>query len=311
MRVSPQEAINFLLNGAVVALPTETVYGLAACIHSRSAIEKIYSLKKRPLNNPLIVHLADPADLRDFIVETPPNLKELMDRFFPGPLSIIVSIDTDKIPSIARSGLSTAAFRVPTHPIVRSIIRTTGPLVMPSANLSGKPSATDPEAVECDFGKDFPVVDGGETQEGLESTVLAFKEGRWWIARLGAITPAEFAETLGYVPLNWTTSRGMTSPISPGQLFKHYSPNALLKLVEQPMELEGIVVGFSDRRYPRASSVYYLGSLKNPNGVAANLYRILRKLDQDQVQEAVIDMDMPYTGLWSTIRDRLEKAADS
>lgn len=220
-------------------------------------------------------------------------------------MTLVLPINENTIPEIVRAGLTTAAFRIPSHPLTRQLLQLTGPLVMPSANLSGKPSATKSDHVENDFGKDFPVLEGEICQHGIESTILIYKENRWEIGRLGAIS-AEMLETiLGYLP---TISEKKENPLCPGQLYRHYAPNANLRMEPfLPEECETIL-GFTDRAYGK-HRIFYLGNSINPSEVAQNLYQVLRQLDEEKIKEAWVDMNFPHHGLWKSIRERLEKAA--
>jgi len=308
MRVTIDQAVSLLREGKVVALPTETVYGLAASVSSEGAINQVYSLKGRPAKNPLILHISSIDQLRPYLLSSPPELDRLVSAFWPGPLTLVLAVNADKIPERVRSGLKTAAFRVPGHALTREVIARVGPLVMPSANLSGKPSSTDSEHVEHDFGSDFPVLDGGRTAHGLESTILTYLDERWWIARLGAISAERLAEVLGYKPQVLQQREG-DLPIAPGQLYRHYAPNTRLVPLQEVPGYRGIVLGFADREYPKAARVIVMGALGDPEGVASNLYGVLRQLDEESIVEAAIDLQLPEGGLWPAILDRLRRAA--
>lgn len=309
MIISLENAISLLSAGHVVALPTETVYGLAAAISHPGAIHKIYALKGRPSNNPLIVHLATPEQLNAYVRELPPMTDALIEHFWPGPLSIV--LPAKDVPPEATGGLTTAAFRIPDFPLTRKIIEKTGPLVMPSANLSGKPSGTSLKDLEEDFGQEFPMVDGGLRPGGIESTVIHYLEGRWHIIRRGTISAEQLAEVLGEEPPFLTTTSD--KPTCPGQLYRHYAPHAKLQLIEdfekEAKEVSGVVLGFSDRSYPHAKQVISLGPLSDPYAVAQNLYYSLRECDRQRLQEVWVDFDIPRGGLWETLRERIIKAA--
>lgn len=307
MRLSLNEASKLLLNGHVVAVPTETVYGLAAALNQPKAIDTIFAIKRRPSGNPLIIHVPETKVIESFSRELPDRFHDLANVFWPGPLTMVLPIDTTKVPEKVRANLPTAAFRVPRHPVAHELLQRTGSLVMPSANLSGKPSATKPEHVEKDFGDHFPIVDGGGCKCGLESTIIYFNNSQWQIIRLGAIAPEQFLPILGYVP-KIQINNGKA--ICPGQMYRHYAPNAYLRLCEKGEKLSEVVIGFSDRTYPKATRVITLGDTHNPEIVAEVLYSILRQLDQEGIMEAHVDMDFPSTGLWTTIRERLQKAAN-
>ncbi len=311
-RLSLSEAVLALQEGEVVAVPTETVYGLAASLRHPEAIAHLFALKGRPLANPLIIHLADVSELEAYLSDRPPGFTPLAKAFWPGALTCVLPIHPERIPSLVRAGLPTAGFRIPSPLLTRSLLQATGPLVMPSANLSGRPSATCPEHVEEDFGSDFPVLDGGRCPKGVESTILFYQGVEWVILRLGALSPESFEPVLGYQPRVITKQPGM--PLCPGQLFRHYAPRARLWLgKERPKrenaEERAFVLGFKERDYP-GCRVIMLGSLKDPGEVAENLYRCLRQLDQEGAAEAWVDSDFPRDGLWQTIHERLERAGE-
>ena len=308
MRVSLTEASDILMESQVVAIPTETVYGLAASLSYCEAIDQIFTLKKRPNDNPLIIHLYDANQVCYFTQKLPENFELLAEAFWPGPLTLVMPINPELVPMNVRAGLPTGAFRVPNHPLTLEVLNRVGPLVMPSANLSGRPSATRREHVEADFGDDFPVLDGGFCGHGVESTILYLSDGKWQITRLGAISAEEFAPVLGYVPELKLTPPGEV-PICPGQIYQHYSPRANLQLEPKtpPVDAQAIV-GFSDRDYPSNFRLFTMGPSTDPVKVAENLYAVLRKLDRDQIQTAWVDMDFPRQGLWATVAERLFKA---
>lgn len=313
MRISLETASVLLKEGKVVAVPTETVYGLAACLSNEDAIRHIYTLKGRPANNPLIIHLPDVEQISAFCTQEIPNFLPLATAFWPGPMTLVIPIDYQSIPSIARAGLSTAAFRIPKHPGVRELIRCTGPLVMPSANLSGRPSSTCAEHIESDFGKNFPVYDGGKCTYGLESTILAYESGQWKIARQGALSQEMFAPALGYFPpIEGQTPSANTSPLCPGQLFRHYSPKAALHLLSHiPSDLKGVLLGFANRQYPATCRLISLGDLEHPYQIAEVLYAALRQLDEEKIEKAYVDMAFPCKGILATITERLSRAASA
>lgn len=306
MRVSLSDAAILLKSGHVVAVPTETVYGLAACVTSPEAIAHIFSLKGRPADNPLIVHVSSVEQVQSYFDVLPSDFHRLAEAFWPGPLTLILK-GASSIPEIARAGLPTVAFRVPHHPMTLALLDQVGPLVMPSANISGRPSATTPEHVEEDFGGRVPVLDGGACLSGVESTILYLEEDAWKIARLGALPQEAFVDVLGYIP----QQVGMKQvPVCPGQKYRHYAPKARLELVKGvPSTYQGAVIGFKDRRYHAASRVYSLGSSSNANEAVHHLYALLRQLDAEGVEQLMVDIDIPDDGLWLTLKERLSKAA--
>lgn len=308
MRISLSQASDLINAGQVIAVPTETVYGLAASLKFPTAIDQIFKLKGRPTNNPLIVHAANAYQVSKYLKSQPEDFVALAKAFWPGPLTLVLPVKESDIPYQARAGLPTAAFRVPNHSLALALLEWVGPLVMPSANLSGSPSSTHYEHVEADFGTEFPVLDGGACGHGVESTILYFVDGQWQIARLGAIPAEAFEMVLGYKPevyVNMCDSK----PLCPGQLYRHYAPKTKLRLSHALQSYDGVVVGFSDRHYLGAHKVYCLGPSKQPEVVAENLYATLRQLDIDKIESVIVDMDFPEENLWVTIGERLRRAA--
>lgn len=316
MHQSIEECAEQLLNNEVVGIPTETVYGLAASLKSPSAIAKIFAIKGRPSNNPLIVHLASAEELTTYVDKLPEMTHELALAFWPGPMTLVMPVKMDAIPEIARAGLTTAAFRVPNHPLTLAVLKLTGPLVMPSANLSGKPSATTAQHVETDFGITFPVLNGGSSKSGVESTILYWKEtngqGRWIVIRLGALPPEAFNAVLGYTPeIEREKKEILEKPLCPGQLYRHYAPQAELILVTEIPKEADVVIGFENREYPHAERLFYLGLSQDPHTATQRIYAILRQLDAEKIARAWVDMSFPAAGLWLTLQERLLKAAHS
>lgn len=308
MYVSIEEALKILKNGDLVAIPTETVYGLAACYDNPSAIQKIFSIKGRPSNNPLILHLSCPKEASIFIKQEPPCFKALTDFFWPGPLTLIVPALTEKLDPMIRAGLSTIALRIPSHPETLSLLKKTGPLVAPSANLSTRPSSTRYQHIVHDFGNDFPVLVGQEPGKGVESTILAFNGERWEIAREGACCASSLCQVLGYLPVKTATKS--EKPLCPGQCYRHYSPRKkLITSFESAPSQGDLILGYSDRNYTGAL-IYDLGSSSNPEEIAYRLYDGLRQIDQDErVLRGWIDMDLPQTDEFSTLLERMKKAS--
>ncbi len=306
MHIDISTAISLLKEGEVIGIPTETVYGLAAGLHQEKAIEKIFQLKKRPANNPLIIHTSSLEEILLLSCDVPAEAKALAEVFWPGALTIVLPCK-ENIPEKVRAGLPTAAFRIPNHPLTLNLLKAVGPVVAPSANLSGRPSATSPEHVEDDFGADFPVLNGGVCMRGLESTILGYHAGRWEVYRLGAIPAEAFFDVLGYIPGILKLRKG-ENPLCPGQLYRHYAPKARLALSKDFVPCE-VIIGYSDRAYPEDYKVFYLGRSDNPLEVSQTLYGILRKLDQLKIDSAWVDMRIPTGGIWSTIIERLQKAA--
>jgi len=223
--VTIEQAIELLKNGEVVAFPTETVYGLGADAWNPSAVKKVFEIKGRPADNPLIVHIADKASAGDFAAKIPEPAGRLMERFWPGPLTLIFGKRAEVL-DLVTGGLDTVALRWPDHPLSQQLLAGTGPLVAPSANRSGRPSPTKAAHVREDFGEEFPVIDGGSTRIGLESTVLDLSSEPYTIHRPGAVGREEIEEAVGKAVATLHAGSEATQPRSPGTKYSHYAPSA-------------------------------------------------------------------------------------
>lgn len=222
-----------LKNGEVVAFPTETVYGLGADAWNLGAVKKVFELKKRPADNPLIVHISNIKQVKNFASEVSDDAQKLMKTFWPGPLTLIFKKNQEVL-DIITAGLDTVALRWPQHPLSQQLIAQSGPLVAPSANSSGKPSPTKPEHIYEDFGDDFPVITAGETDIGLESTVLDISREPYQIYRPGAVSADEIKNAIGKeVKINTKSSADKTAR-SPGTKYSHYAPAAKVQWLEDP-----------------------------------------------------------------------------
>lgn len=203
MRITIDQAVSLLKAGQVVALPTETVYGLAACLSNQTAIAKVFHLKGRPDDNPLIVHVASVDQVFDLVASVPENFNKIL-KFWPGPLTVVLPANLKRVLEIVRAGLPTVAIRMPDQKQILKVISQTGPLVASSANFSGKSPAICAKQVETDFGKKFPVLDGGFCEKGIASTVICLHEvgtndrsPSWSCLREGAISFKELQKVLG------------------------------------------------------------------------------------------------------------------
>jgi L-threonylcarbamoyladenylate synthase len=231
MIVDLERAAELILQGEVVAMPTETVYGLAADAMNAEAVKKTFSLKNRPADNPLIVHISDMNQLNDLVRDIPPAARKLAETFWPGPLTLVLNKD-NKVPDVVSGGLSTVAVRMPAHPLALELIQKTGPLTAPSANRSGKPSPTRVGHVIEDFGNQIPVLDGGECEIGLESTVLHLANNTWEILRPGAVSKKMLENVLGSAVIE-NDDKDQQRPASPGIKYSHYKPNAKVIWIEK------------------------------------------------------------------------------
>lgn len=236
-----EKAAEFIKNGEIVGIPTETVYGLGADASNEDAVKRIFEAKGRPADNPLIVHLADFSSARDYTKNIPELAYRLADRFCPGPLTIVLP-KNEKIPMVTSGGLDTVGIRVPSHPVMKRIIEFSGcPIAAPSANTSGYPSPTSAEHVMRDMsGKIAAVVDGGQSEFGVESTVIAIEnENAVRILRPGCITREMLLEVCNDVIIDHAILHELESgqkAASPGMKYKHYSPKADIIMVESSID---------------------------------------------------------------------------
>ncbi len=306
-------AIELLRAGEVVALPTETVYGLAADALSDKAVVKIFETKERPHFDPLIVHLPSRPWLeRVALIEE--NMRSLVDQllehFWPGPLTLVMP-KTQIVPEIVTAGLTTVAVRMSAHPIFAEVIGQFGkPLAAPSANRFGRLSPTSAADVAQELSGRIPlIVDGGQTQHGIESTVIALRDGVMEVLRAGPITREELA------PFGEVRSASSGKTESPGQLPSHYRPATRLLLVED-------ITSVSVPRGQRYGALLWtdkpfsetfvesrrLSTTGNLREAAANLFRQLRELDHAGLDRIVAEA-LPEEGLGVAIMDRLRRAA--
>lgn len=324
-------AAALLRAGALVAFPTETVYGLGAHALDVEAVRRIFTAKGRPADDPLIVHVHDDSQLGQLAADVPPAVAALAARFWPGPLTIVLP-RSERVPTEVTAGLDTVAIRVPAHPIAHALIAAAAiPVAAPSANLFSRPSPTRAEHVLQDLdGRIDLVIDGGPTAVGVESTVLDLTEETPTILRPGAITLEMIHAVLPNARMRDVASRSDPGMKSPGQLAKHYSPRAPLTLYEGSPEAvvariaadvgqalaEGQRVGvLAANEDPLAASpvdglrVEKLGSERDLATIAANLYNALRLLDAEHVDLIVARSFGGDAGLGVTINDRLRRAA--
>lgn len=324
-------ATQLLLDGQVVAFPTETVYGLGAWAFSESGVARIYEAKGRPSDNPLIVHIAPGADLHSLVSSVPPAASALMQRFWPGPLTLIMPKGPAISPRIT-GGLDTVAIRMPAHPAAIRLLEVSGlPLVAPSANSSGKPSPTTARHVWEDLQGRIPLIlDGGPCGVGLESTVLDLTESRPVILRPGAITQAMLEAVIGPVEVDPAVRRNAlladhVKPKAPGMKYRHYAPKGKLIITDAtpeqmrawltpaaPQERVGVVATrqYLDKLQPdeRQVTAICLGDQDNTEELAAHLFGALRKADQ-QGLTLIYGQALPAEGLGEALMNRFIKAS--
>lgn len=317
--------------GKIVAFPTETVYGLGANALNSVAVERIFEAKGRPSDNPLIVHIADKEKVYELTESIPEKAVALMDKFWPGPLTLVFRKSTI-IPSIITAGLNTVAVRMPEHPVARELIRLSAiPVAAPSANVSGKPSTTTAQHVLQDLdGKIEVIVDAGSSRVGLESTVLDMTVEPPMLLRPGGVTPEQIEEIIGRIEIDKTILGRLNTdniPKCPGMKYKHYSPKAHVTLVRSEnidnqvrkiLDLaknkrhEGKKVGVcaTDQTINRYQGykVISMGNRDKPETIAANLFSILREFD-DMGIEVILAETIDEGGVGLAIMNRMIKAA--
>jgi len=307
-------AVDLLRKGDAVALPTETVYGLAANALNPIAVAKIFEVKKRPRFNPLIVHLPNREWLRR-IAELPPGDRQLIlklaDKFWPGPFTMVLP-KRKMIPDIVTAGLDTVAVRISAHRVFAEIVgELDEPLAAPSANRFGRVSPTTAQHVLDELEGRIPlIIDAGPTEHGLESTIITVQGGRIRILRRGPITAEQLSE---FANVNTVGSTPKIS--SPGQLPSHYAPKTPLKLIDtgetyfpQRHGRVGLLAWRPIKSSQRFAAVRQLSQEQDPLEAAANLFRYLRELDALGL-DLIAAERVPSRGLGAAIMDRLERAA--
>jgi L-threonylcarbamoyladenylate synthase len=302
--------------GGLVAMPTETVYGLAALATSDSAAASIFTAKGRPSFNPLIAHFADTAAAaREADLE--PRAARLAEAFWPGALTIVAKVSSScRISLLARAGLNSVALRVPSHPVARALIEATGaPLVAPSANRSGRVSPTRAEHVAADLdGRVDWILDDGPSPLGLESTIIACVGGTVRLLRPGAISREALEAALGEaIPAE--SGNDPSAPTAPGQLASHYAPRARLRLDaigigkgEAALDFGGVLVELREVQLIPAAARLDLSVAGDLEEAAAQLFSHLRALDATGAATIAV-APIPERGLGAAINDRLRRAA--
>lgn len=285
--------INLLKAGQIVAFPTETVYGLGADAWNLSAAQKVFDAKKRPADNPLIVHISSREMLQQFTDEVPENAEKLMNAFWPGPLTLIFRKKPDVL-DIVTGGLDTVAIRWPGHPLSQDIIARVGPLVAPSANSSGKPSPTKPEHIKEDFGEHFPIIEAGQTQIGLESTVLDVSVSPFRLYRPGSIGRNQIENIIEKAIVADQMPEGGQSPRSPGTKYSHYSPQARVQWLAEavPIQPEDSLY-LLHHRAPEETSENIIFYDADYEEMAHQLYDRFRQADQAGYKTIFIEPILP------------------
>ena len=324
-----KEASAVIRSGGLVAFPTETVYGLGGDATNPEASRKIYAVKGRPSDNPLIVHIADFSQLRNIVAEVPQEAEKLAEAFWPGPLTMILR-KNDVIPYETTGGLDTVAIRMPSHPVARAFLQDSGCMIAaPSANTSGRPSPTTAQHVWEDLhGKIEILLDGGPVGIGIESTIVDLSEERPMILRPGFITQEMLSAVLGDVGMDpgLASENSKQPPKAPGMRYRHYAPKADLTLVEGTMEeviskinaltreaqamgkSVGVLATEENKDCYVADHVIVIGQRQDEAEIARHLFDVLRQFDDLQV-DLIYSESFVAAGVGQAIMNRLLKAA--
>lgn len=299
--------VQLIKSGDVVAFPTETVYGLGADAWNRDAVQKVFDIKGRPADNPLIVHISDNRTVKDFAAEISDDAQKLMRHFWPGPLTLIFQ-KKDEVLDIVTAGLDTVALRWPKHPLSQELIALAGPLVAPSANTSGRPSPTKAEHVKKDFGDDFPVIDAGETEIGLESTVLDISKEPYQVYRPGAISARQIEEITGKKIFIADSSTKNTAAKSPGVKYSHYAPEASVQWLKEDPDKSDTLYLLHSRKYDQQKDniIHYQEDYRQ---MAHELYDRFRQADLEGFSSIAIEpLSKKNEELVPALINRIQKA---
>lgn len=303
-------AKQFLENGDVVSIPTETVYGLAGNALNPAAVTRIFTVKKRPAFDPLIVHVPSLEKAADYAARIPLQARKLAEKFWPGPLTLLLE-KKDIIPDLVTSGLPTVGLRSPNHPLTIALLRDLDfPLAAPSANPFGYVSPTTPEHVNAQLGPEIPyILDGGVCKVGIESTIVGFEDDQPIVYRVGGLPIEDIEAITGKVFLQpYSTS----NPKAPGQLKSHYAPSKKIVLGKMedllqkyPAHDTGLLTFQRDFNSPYQKILSPGGFMEE---AAQNLFAALRAFEQMPI-EIILAEEVPDHGLGRAINDRLRRAA--
>ena len=309
-----RQAAEIIKRGGIVAFPTETVYGLGADAFRPLAVARVFEVKRRPYFDPLIVHVANPSDVEELVKEIPSNAKKLIERFWPGPLTVVL-LKEENIPDIVTAGLPTVAIRMPKHPMTLSLIGLVGsPIVGPSANPFGYLSPTTAEHVRDQLGDqiDF-ILDGGPCEVGVESTIVSFFEKRPMLLRPGGVPLEEIESIIGKVEISPIEK---SRPSAPGMLPRHYAPRTPIVLDWNEKNLDlykdkniGLLAFKETENNLKFRAVEVLSKKGDIREAAANLFTAIRRLDALNL-DLIVAEPIPEIGLGRAIMDRLRRASE-
>ncbi|MGN6647066.1 MAG: L-threonylcarbamoyladenylate synthase [Cytophaga sp.] len=304
------QAKSILEAGKAVAIPTETVYGLAANALDAKAVAQIFSIKKRPTFDPLIVHTHSLEALQSFVLEIPEAAHLLANAFWPGPLTLLLP-KKPAIPDLVTSGLERVAIRIPNHPLTLRLLQSLDfPLAAPSANPFGYISPTTAQHVADQLGGDIEyILDGGAASIGVESTIVGWENGIATVLRVGGLSIDAIEEVIGPVQVQAVSS---SNPAAPGMLKSHYAPRIPMRagnIAEMIKEYSGkkIAILSFQQAYPTTAINYILSESGNLNEAAQHLFAAMRELDGTDA-DIILTEFVPATGLGLAINDRLKRA---
>jgi L-threonylcarbamoyladenylate synthase len=311
-----QQAVSLLQNDQLVAIPTETVYGLAGNIYSEKAITRIFETKKRPFFNPLIVHIPSTDALKNIVSELPEKAKLLAEAFWPGSMTLVLK-KKDNIPDLITAGKDTVAVRIPNHPLTLELLKAIPfPLAAPSANPFGSISPTKPEHVERYFKNQIgQVLDGGACTNGIESTIIGFENNKPVIYRLGALALEAIEAVVGPATI---MNKKEVNPDAPGMLDRHYAPttktyltNTIINDIKKHSGKRIGVLSFKTKINSKdVSAQIVLSRQGNMAEAASKLYDAMHDLDHQNL-DVIIAERFPDFGLGKSINDRLQRATFS
>ena len=308
-----KKAKKALKKNKLVAIPTETVYGLAGNAYDESALVEIFKLKNRPFYNPLIVHIRSASSISDVAIDIPESAMILAEKFWPGPLTLVLK-KQPHISDLITAGKDTVAVRVPNHPVALALLdKLDFPLAAPSANPFGSISPTNADHVFNYFGGKLEVIlDGGECEKGLESTIIGFENNQPVLYRHGSISSEEIEKITGKLS---TITNSEKTPNAPGMLSRHYAPNTATYLTNNVVELIkcfkgkriGILVFKNQINGKGIIHKEILSKSGDLNEAAKNLYAAMHRLDENNL-DVIIAERLPDIGLGKTMNDKLERA---
>jgi len=309
------QAAEIIRKGGIVAFPTETVYGLGADVFNPLAVARVFEVKRRPYFDPLIVHVANPNDVKELVKEIPSNAKKMIERFWPGPLTVVL-LREEGIPDIVTAGLPTIAIRMPDHPMALSLIKESKcPIAAPSANPFGYLSPTTAEHVREQLGDQVDLIlDGGPCPVGVESTVVSFSENKPRLLRPGGVSLEEIETIIGKVEISPIEDR----PSAPGMLPRHYAPRTPIVVLdwdEKNLDIyKGKNIGLLAFQETKNNLKFLYVEILSKKGdireAAANFFAAIRRLDAMNL-DLILAEPVPEIGLGRAIMDRLRRASQN